>query len=108
MGTEIVTQALSLGMSGLLFVMWWHERQDRTRGATALRDSAQQARQATEMSRELLDVVRGNTEALVGLREELRCARRLHSFWLGRIHRGIESMSNGAASYRERPGKGSK
>lgn len=106
MPTEIVTQALSLGVTGLLFVMWWHERQDRSRSNAAQRSSSHHARAATEMSRELLDVVRGNTEALVGLREELRCGRRLQSLWLGRIQRKIEAINRAARATRTRTAKG--
>ena len=74
-------QLASLGVAGLLFVMWWFERQERTRGARtqdALRRDGEELR---GMHAQLLEVVRTNTAALAALREELRSQRETDGEW---------------------------
>ncbi len=85
MPAEFLGQLPSLGISGLLFVMWWIERQERTKAATGLRESSQYASQIVELNKSLLDVIRVNTEALTALREELRAHRATETEWLTRL-----------------------
>ena len=73
--SELLTQLPSFGVAGLLFVMWWFERQDRLRSAQGLRDALESASRGMDVNKELLDVIRQNTEALAALREELRSHR---------------------------------
>ncbi len=89
---EVLRTLPSLGISGLLFVMWWFERQERVRGTTDLREALRFAEQGVELNERLLDVLRANTEAITALREELRCHRGVETEWLKRISRQIESM----------------
>ena len=92
--TEAIVQQLpSLGISGLLFVMWWHERQERVRGAGASRDVAEVARLTSDVNRSLMDAVRANTEALAALREELRSHRVAETEMLSRLSRQIERLA---------------
>ena len=92
MSLEFVSQLPSLGISGLLFVMWWAERQERARGATGLRDALQYAGRIAEVNKNLLDVIRANTEALTALREELRTHRATESEWLMRVTNQLEEL----------------
>lgn len=89
---EILTDVASLGVAGLLFVMWWFERQERTRNLAPLRDAAQYAAQLADANRSLLDVVRANTEALTALREELRSHRATEAEWLARLTHQLEDI----------------
>jgi hypothetical protein len=89
---ELWQQLPSLGVAGLLFVMWWFERQERTRGAGATREAISRASQVVEINDHLLDVVRCNTEALVALREELRSHREIETEWMGRLSRQLEKL----------------
>ena len=82
----------SLGVAGLLFVMWWFERHERTRGTSALQEAVSRASQVVEINDHLLDVVRCNTEALIGLREELRSHRETETEWMGRLSRQLEKL----------------
>jgi hypothetical protein len=68
-------QLASLGVSGLLFVMWWIERQERTSCQAGLQEALKHTATIAQLNSQLLDVVRSNTEALTGLREELRAKR---------------------------------
>lgn len=89
---EIARQAVSLGISGLLFVMWWFERQERTRNASSVQQALQYTHQVTDVNEQLLDVIRANTDALAALREELRTHRMLETDWLNRVSRQIEKL----------------
>lgn len=90
---EIASQAVSLGISGLLFVMWWFERQERTRNVAGVHQALQYMHQMSEVNEQLLDVIRANTDALAALREELRTHRRLETDWLNRVSRQLEKLS---------------
>ncbi len=90
---EVISQLPSLGIAGLLFVMWWVERQERTRGTAGLHDALQYARQITDVNAHLLEVIRANTEALTALREELRAHRANEVQWLTRITEQLEELS---------------
>jgi len=89
---QIVTHVLSLGVSGLLFVMWWFERQERMRNSTAVRDADAYAGRLTQVNEQVLDVLQANTEALVGLREELRTSRAFEREWRERLSRHLERL----------------
>lgn len=93
---EVAAQAVSLGIAGLLFVMWWHERQERARAAAAAQDAAEHTRRAGDVSDHLIDVVRTNTDALAALREELRSHRMNETEWLGRLSRQLERLCEAA------------
>lgn len=89
----MIPQALSLGISGLLFVMWWHERQDRLATVSALRDARGESTRTGDVNAELLDVLRANTTALTSLREELKSQRAISTELLGRISRHLERLN---------------
>ncbi len=89
---EFISQLPSLGISGVLFVMWWIERQERTRASAGLRDALQYAGQISEVNTNLLDVIRSNTEAMTALREELRSHRATESEWLTRLTQRIDDL----------------
>jgi hypothetical protein len=89
---EVLSQLPSLGISGLLFVMWWVERQERTRGTAALRDALHYVGQVAEVNKNLLDVIQANTEALTALREELRSHRAGETEWLARLTQQLEDL----------------
>ena len=91
---EITRQAVSLGISGLLFVMWWFERQERTRNGSGVQQALQYTGQVSEVNEQLLDVIRANTDALAALREELRTHRMLETDWLNRVSRQLERLSD--------------
>lgn len=92
MWPDVVAQLPSLGISGLLFVMWWHERQERARGLAGVHDALQYAGQVADINRNLLDVIRANTEALAGLREELRTHRTTEGQWLSRLAEQLDEV----------------
>ena len=89
----IIPEAMSLGISGLLFVMWWFERQERTQTAASADRILQHARQTADVNERLLEVVRANTDALAALREELRTHRVLEADWLERVSRQLEQLT---------------
>jgi hypothetical protein len=91
---EIAKQAVSLGIAGLLFVMWWFERQERTRNAANVQQALQYTNQVSDVNEQLLDVIRANTDALAALREELRTHRMLEADWLNRVSRQLEKLSD--------------
>ena len=82
----------SLGVAGLLFVMWWFERQERVRGANAVQAATNHASRVLEINDHLLDVIRSNTEALIALREALRSHRETQTEWMERLSRQLESL----------------
>ena len=88
----VLQQVVSLGVAGLLFVMWWFERQERVRKALAVQEVVGRTQQVLEINDHLLDVIRGNTEALVALREELRAYRQSQTEWMGRLSRQLEAI----------------
>ncbi len=90
---SVARDAVSLGVVGLLFVMWWHERQERVRSAAGLEEALQHTRQTAEVNEHLLSVVRSNTEAVAALREELRSHRSVEADWLGRLSRQLERLT---------------
>ena len=92
MWPEMLSQLPSLGISGLLFVMWWVERQERTRSTAGLQDALQYAGQVAGVNKNLLDVIRANTEALTALREELRSHRATEAEWLTRLTHQLEEL----------------
>lgn len=92
MPPQFPAELASFGIAGLLFVMWWIERQERLKALTTCTDAERYAVQAAEANRSLLDVVRANTEALAALREELRSHRANESEWLGRLMHQIEEL----------------
>jgi len=91
---EIARQAVSLGISGLLFVMWWFERQERTRSSSSVQQALQYTNQVSDVNEQLLNVIRANTDALAALREELRTHRMLETDWLNRVSRQLEKLSD--------------
>ena len=91
---EIAKQAVSLGIAGLLFVMWWFERQERTRGAVGAQQALQYTDRMSDVNEQLLDVIRANTDALAALREELRTHRLLETEWLNRVSRQLEKLGD--------------
>lgn len=91
--TEVMMQIPSLGIAGLLFVMWWTERQDRVRSAGGLEEALRYAGQVAEINRKLLDIVQANTEALTALREELRSQRAAQGAMLTRLIQQLEEIS---------------
>jgi hypothetical protein len=88
----ILPQLPSLGVSGLLFVMWWLERQERARGVNTMREAVNYTNRVLEINDHLLDVIRSNTEALVALREELRSHRATEQEWISRLSRQLEQL----------------
>jgi len=89
---DVVQHLPSLGIGGLLFVMWWFERHERLRGVSMVREAAEHISRSVEINDHLLDVIRNNTEALIALREELRSHRMNETEWLSRLSRQIEQL----------------
>jgi hypothetical protein len=89
---EIISQLPSLGIAGLLFVMWWVERQERAGSTAGLREALHHAGQSAEINQNLLDVIRANTEALTALREELRAHRATETQWVTRLTEQLEEL----------------
>jgi hypothetical protein len=92
-GPDFLTQLPSLGISGLLFVMWWMERQERARAGSGLCTALEYAARVAEINRHLLDVIRANTEALTALREELRTHRASEAEWLTRLDTRLAELT---------------
>jgi hypothetical protein len=92
MFNDLLAQLPSLGVAGLLFVMWWIERSERTAGAGALRDALQQVGQVADVNANLLRVIQANTEALTALREELRSHRAGEVEWLTRLNERLDEL----------------
>lgn len=92
MSAELLAELPSLGIAGLLFVMWWIERQERVKSWTGLREALRHAGQVADVNRSLLDVVRINTEALTALREELRAHRATEAEWLMRLTARLDEL----------------
>ena len=92
MTPELLSQLPSLGIAGVLFIMWWIERQERTRNAGGLNEALQRAGQVAEINKHLLDVIRTNTEALTALREDLHAHRAWEAEWLTRLTQQLEEV----------------
>lgn len=93
MPPEFLAQLPSLGVAGVLFVMWWLERQERGRAGANVREALGYAGRIAEINRNLLDIVRANTEALAVLREELRAHRNAEIEWLSRVTQQLQELS---------------
>jgi hypothetical protein len=72
---QLIQQLPSLGVSGLLFVMWWIERHERTSCQAGLQEALRHTATIAALNTQLLDVVRANTAAMTELRDELRANR---------------------------------
>ncbi len=95
---NVVRELPSLGIAGLLFVMWWFERKERGRFAAGMQQALRHAGDLTGVNDRLLDVVRSNTRALAELREELRAHRNFEAEWLKRISRRLEQIEQRSAA----------
>jgi hypothetical protein len=91
---EVMRQLPSLGVSGLLFVMWWFERADRTRFAAGMKESHESLSQIARINEQLLGVIRSNTAAMTSLQDELRAHRASELEWLKRLSRQVETLDN--------------
>lgn len=91
---EIMRNLPSFGISGLLFVMWWFERQERSRTAVEMRDALRCAAQGVELSDRMIQVISANTEAVTALREELRNHRVIETEWFKRLSRQLEVIES--------------
>jgi len=89
---QIVGDVASLGMTGLLFVMWWHERLERQRAALLQRDAQSVAEVVTASNARLLDVLQANTAALTSLREELRSQRQAAGECLRQVTQQLDDI----------------
>lgn len=94
MTQSILQSAMSLGIAGLLFVMWWQERQERMSATDASGKGATLAQCMAETNRQLVEVIAGNTQALAALREELRSHREAIGQWLERVSRQLEDIED--------------
>lgn len=91
---EAILQSLpSLGISGLLFVMWWVERQERSRAASLVQESLRHTQTIAGINEHLLEVIRRNTDALAALREEFRAHREAETEVLGRLATRLERLA---------------
>lgn len=72
---QVLQQLASLGVSGLLFIMWWIERHERTGCQAGLQEALRHTATIAALNSQLLDVVRANTAAMTELRDELRAKR---------------------------------
>jgi len=90
--TEVLPHLPSLGISGLLFVMWWSERRERTQAAEDVRQALREAARLANGNGQLLDVLRSNTEALTALREELRTHRMSEQEWVTRLSQQLDRL----------------
>ena len=97
MPSELLQQLPSLGIAGVLFVMWWLERQERAKAETGLRDAAAQTARVVAVSEQLLAVVKSNTEALTALRIELHAQRNQTADWMERLTRALPDDARRAA-----------
>lgn len=89
---QILNYAVSLGISGLLFVMWWLERQERTRVSATVHDATLLTERLTGVNDQLLEVIQQNTEALTALRGEIRSHRMFEADWIKRLSQQLEKL----------------
>ena len=90
---QVLQQAASLGIAGLLFVMWWQERHERLNGAADAQAIQRESSALADVNKRLLGVVQANTEALTALRDELRAHREAEAQWLTHLARQIEGLA---------------
>ena len=69
---ELLKPILELGVVGLLFVMWWHERKDRLSAEDKGNSVGKILELTAANNAALLDVVRDNTAALGALTGQLQ------------------------------------
>lgn len=100
---ELLQQLPSFGIAGVLFVMWWLERQERARAETGLRDAAAQTARIIDVSEQLLAVVKSNTEALTALRIELHNQRNHTADWMDRLTRALPGAARRAVGAADPP-----
>ena len=89
---QILNYAVSLGISGLLFVMWWFERQERTRASATVHDATLLTQHLTGVNDKLLEVIQQNTEALTALRSEIHSHRMFEADWIKRLSLQLEKL----------------
>lgn len=89
---QILNHAISLGISGLLFVMWWCERQERTRAGTMAHDATLLTERLTGVNDQLLEVIQQNTEALTALRGEIHSHRMFEADWIKRLSQQLDKL----------------
>lgn len=82
----------SLGIAGLLFVMWWFERQERIAAARGQDDAQRREKELAAISEQLLQVVQANTEAITALRSELRAQRASEAEWFTRLLQQVQRV----------------
>lgn len=92
MTPEIIQQIPALGVGGLLFVMWWHERKERQKAEDGVQAAATQTALSADISERLLSVVQANTEALTVLRAEIRAQRANETEWITRLTEQLNRM----------------
>jgi hypothetical protein len=90
--TGLIEQLPSLGIAGLLFVMWWYERAERLRSVQVHHDACGACDRSSQMNTHLLDVIQQNTEALVSLREALHTHRLQEADWVARLTQQLERL----------------
>jgi hypothetical protein len=88
----VLEQLPSLGVAGLLFVMWWQERQERVRQQALTAEETGRVDSWRELTDQVLGVVQGNTAALTALRTELRAQRAADLEFFGRLSRQLERL----------------
>lgn len=90
--SELLEQLPSLGVAGLLFVMWWYERAERLRSAQMQLETTSALSRVNQINAHLLDVIQQNTEALVALREALHTHRLQEADWVARLTQQLERL----------------
>lgn len=90
---EVLKQAISLGIAGLLFVMWWHERKERQQTNAGLAETIRDRASMTDITTNLINVIRSNTDMLAALREELRAHRQAEAQWIGMVIERLERLA---------------
>lgn len=69
--TPLVKPILELGVTGLLFIMWWFERQDRINTVKSLDRVTSISSSFENMSKEMIQCIKDNTTATVKLLERM-------------------------------------
>lgn len=90
--SDVLEQLPSLGVAGLLFVMWWYERAERLRSMQAQQETAHALGRVNQINTHLLEVIQQNTEALVALREALHTHRLQEADWVARLTQQLERL----------------
>ena len=68
---SLLAAAAQLGVGGLFAVLFFWERKDRIRAESEAEKSRTKTISIDALNRELLEVVKANTAAMVSLREEI-------------------------------------